>query len=158
MATFAFSSRIFSRLRFVLDYMRVVSYYRYMESNIMTNETKLNLWVSNMDVAGANSDYTEDYLREAGATDIMTRHIGVTLKGQTLTGSDPEALFAAYVDLRAAVAAAGHGVDDEELPEPELVASISGRDEGAAKGLERLVSATANSWADFYREALVGDR
>ena len=119
----------------------------------MTNETKLNLWVSNMDVVGADSDMTKDYLSAAKSADVMARHAGVTLDGQTLTGNDPEAVFAAYVDLRSAIAAAGHGVD-EELPKPELVASIS--DEGAAKGLEQLVSCTAKSWADFYRDAIGG--
>ena len=117
---------------------------------------KLNLWVSNMDVVGADSDMTEDYLSAAKAADVMARHTGVNLDGQTLAGNDPEAVFAAYVDLRSAIAAAGHGVDDEELPKPELVASISGRDEGAAKGLEQLISATAESWSDFYRDAMVG--
>ncbi len=126
----------------------------------MTNEIKMHLWVSNMDAVGLDFDGTDMYLDDAKAKEIIARHDGVALDGQTLIGIDPDSIWGTFVALRAAVAEAGHGdvelEEGEVLPEPELVTSLSGS-KGAARGLEQLVSGRAKTWSEFRTEALVTD-
>ena len=115
------------------------------------SQITLKLWVSNQ--VGCDSDCTDSYILGAG----WRAPAGVALDAdaQTLTG-EPEAVWAAYRSLAAAVADMGHGVDmdGDEIPgTPALTACptdlICGGYTCAAHALARVESRRCETWAGF---------
>ena len=112
----------------------------------------LEIWVANQDEVGADADYTAAYIE---AAHYQPRH-GVKIDAEygLMYGPDPDALWHQFSALRMAVAAAGHGVDDDTLSPPELVACLPGID-GAAGDLQRIASQEAVTWNDWCKEAMI---
>lgn len=104
----------------------------------------LKLWVSNQ---FGDCDHTDAYLVDTGWT--APPGVRYSPERATLAGS-PEAVWSAYRELAAAVAAGGHGVDGTE-GEPVLTACPEGL-EGIAARLARLESTEHQTWAAFAAE------
>jgi hypothetical protein len=119
---------------------------------------RLTLWVSNMDVVGADADYTQSYLDAARVTDdMMPAHPTVRLDGQVLIGDDPDAVWAAYKAIQTAIASIGHGGDaddDRTIPAPVLTAILIDED-GAARELQVAYAPKCATWEDFCVECML---
>ena len=120
-------------------------------TNMTATATTLRLWVANQP-EGSNCDTTECYIAAAD----WAAPAGVTYSFDrtnwaTLSGDDPETVWAAFLGLRAAVASAGHGDDSTDADgEPSLVACLPDADaDGLAESYQRRVSGECRTWAEF---------
>ena len=114
----------------------------------------LSLWVSNQ--VGVNCDCTYHYIRLSG----WRPPVGVVYDDDemTLTG-EAEATWAAFRDLKAVVAAKGHG--DVEVPSdvgdpcltacPVQIFEINGRWSAEECCARNIYSDECEAWADFAR-------
>ena len=114
---------------------------------------RLNLWVDNQDLVNAPDDMTTEYIEASG----WVHPRGVTLDGHTLSGMDPEWVWAAFRDLAKAVAAAGHGDDvPDDIDPPCLTACPAelrdGRNTSAAESLARCESRGAATYAAWMEQ------
>jgi hypothetical protein len=118
-------------------------------------ELVLHLWISNMADAGLDFDATSSYLEATRWT--PPEGVQLNIDSQSLAGLHPEKVWQAYRSLAAAVAAAGHNLDDpdaeEKIGAPILTACpMELREVGytsAGESLARLRSPRCKLWTDF---------